>query len=76
MEAVGARDLAIEDGVASTSVASSSHTSSSSSLESLRMMTLSLLGSSRISQLRSPKSLLINSSSHEVSGMIPSSFED
>jgi hypothetical protein len=64
-----------EEGAASASAASSSRTSSSLS-ELLRMMTLPSPGSLRTSWLRSPKSLLMNSSSHEVSGMRPYSFED
>jgi hypothetical protein len=73
--AVGAGDFTSEDGAASASVASSSHTSSSSS-GSLRMMTLPSPGGPRTLQLRLPKSLLANSSSHEVSGMRPFSSED
>jgi hypothetical protein len=72
VEAVGGGDLRTEDGAASMSVASSSCTSSSSSLSiSLRMMILPSSGGPRTSRLRSPKSLLVNSSSHEVSGMRP-----
>jgi hypothetical protein len=40
------------------------------------MMTLPSLGGPRTSQLRSSKSFLANSSSHEVSGLRPSSSED
>jgi hypothetical protein len=75
MLAVRAGDFIAEDGAASASVASSSCTSSSSS-ESLRMMTLPSPGGPRTAQLRSPKSLLVNSSPREVSGMRASSSED
>jgi hypothetical protein len=75
-EAVGDGDLVAEDGTTSASMTSSSRTSSSSSSESLRTMILSSPGGPRISQLMSSKSLLANSSSRDVSGMRPSSFED
>jgi hypothetical protein len=74
-EAVGAGYFTAEDGTASSLAASSLCTSSSSS-ESLRMMTLPLPDGPRTARLRSPKSLLVNSLSHEVSGMRPSSSED
>jgi hypothetical protein len=74
-DVVEAVDHAGEDGAASTSVAFSSCTSSSSS-ESLRMMILSSLGGPRTSQLKSPKSLLVNSSSHETSAIRSPSSED
>jgi hypothetical protein len=75
VEAVGARDLAAEDGATSTSAAFSSCTSYSL-LESLRMMILLSLGGPRKSQLRSPKSLLVNSSSRETSAMRSPSSKD
>jgi hypothetical protein len=74
-EAIGAEDFTAEDGAASVSVTSSSLTSSSSS-ESLRMMTLSSPGGLRSPRLKSQKSLLTISSSHEVSGMRFSSSEE
>jgi hypothetical protein len=74
-EVVGAGDLTAEDDVASASMASSSRTSYSSS-KLLRMMMLPAPDGPRTSRLRSPKSLLTNSSSRDVSGMRPSSFED
>jgi hypothetical protein len=74
-EAVIVGDLAAEDGTALASVAFSSRTSSSS-LESLRMMILPLPGAPRMSRLRSPKSLLTNSSFYETSTMRSPSLED
>jgi hypothetical protein len=71
VETVGARDFAVEDGVASVSA-----TSSSSSSESLRMMTLPSSTGPRSSRLRSLKSFFVNFSSHEVSGMRYSSSEE
>jgi hypothetical protein len=75
-EAVGARDRTTEDGMTSVSTVVSSRTSSSSSSETLRMMILSSSSGLRMSRLSSPKSLLVNSASHEVSWMRPSSSED
>jgi hypothetical protein len=75
VEAIGARDFTAEYDATSALAAASSHTSSSSS-ESLRMMTLPSPGGPRTPRLRSPKSLLANSSSHEVSGRRPSSSEE
>jgi hypothetical protein len=75
-EAVGAGDLAIEDGTTVTSADFSSCTSSSSSSKSLRMMILSSVDDPRKSRLRSPKSFLTNSSSHETSAMRSPSSKD
>jgi hypothetical protein len=74
-EVVGADDFTAEDVTVSALAASSSRTSYSS-LESLRMMTLPLPDGLRTPRLRSPKSLLANSSPHRVSRMRPSSSED
>jgi hypothetical protein len=68
--------LTTEGGEASTSIASSSHTLSSSSSELLRMMTLPSLCDLRRLWFRSPKSFLVNSSSHEESGKRSSSSKD
>jgi hypothetical protein len=76
VEAVEARALAAEEGVASASAAYSLHTSSSSSVESLRMIILSSSGGPWTSRLRSPQSFLMNSSSYKVSGMRHYSSED
>jgi hypothetical protein len=76
VEAVEARALAAEEGVASASAAYSLRTSSSSSVESLRMIILSSSGGPWTSQLRSPQSFLMNSSSYKVSGMRHYSSED
>jgi hypothetical protein len=63
--------------IVSALVVFSSHaSSSSSSLESMRMMILSSSGGPRTSRLRSPKSFLVNSSSHKMLEMRPSSSED
>jgi hypothetical protein len=75
VEAVGDRDLIAEDGTTSVLVAFSTGTSFSSS-ESLRMMILPSPGGPRTSWLRSPKSLLMNSSSHETSMMRSPSLEN
>jgi hypothetical protein len=72
-EVVGVEDLTAEDGTASTSTAFSC--TSSYSLESLRMMILLSPGGPRTSWLRSPKSLLVNSSSCETSAMRSPSSE-
>jgi hypothetical protein len=68
-------EFAAEGGAASALTAASSCVSSSSS-ESLMTMILPSLGGLRISRLRSPKSFLANSSSHEVSATECSSPED
>jgi hypothetical protein len=75
VKAVGAKDLAAEDGAASVSAAFSLRTSFSTS-ESLRMMILPSLGGPRTSRLRSPKSHLANYSSRETSAMRSPSSED
>jgi hypothetical protein len=75
VEAVGAGDLTAEDGIALTSAAFSSCTSSFS-LESLRMMILPVSSGPRMSRLRSPKRLLANSSSREISTMRSPSSKD
>jgi hypothetical protein len=75
VEMIGAEESSVEGGVALASAASSSRTSYSSS-ESLRMMMLPSLGGPRRSQLRSPNSFLVNSSSREVSGNKSSSSQD
>jgi hypothetical protein len=74
---------AVEVGLTTTKVATvsvlvvfSSCTSSSSSSKSLRMMISLSPGGPRMSRLRSSKSFLADSSSHKMSGMIPSSSED
>jgi hypothetical protein len=58
------------------SIVFSSCTYSSSSSESLRMMILPSPDDPRMSRLRSPKSLPVNSSSRETSAMRPSSSKD
>jgi hypothetical protein len=75
-EAVGVGDFIVEDGAALASMVSSLRTSSFSSSESLRMITLPSSGGPRTPRLRSSKSLLVNSSSREVSRMRPSSSKD
>jgi hypothetical protein len=75
VEAVESGDLTAEDDVASASTTFSSCTSSSSS-KSLRMMILPSPGCPRTSQLRLPKSLLVNTSSYETSTMRSPSSED
>jgi hypothetical protein len=76
VEAVEARALAAEEGVASASAAYSLRTSSFSSVESLRMIILSSSGGPWTSRLRSSQSFLMNSSSYKVSGMRHYSSED
>jgi hypothetical protein len=76
VEAVKAGLTAAEVAAFSVPVVFSPRTSSSSSSESLRMMILLSPGGTRTLQLRSPKSLLVNSSSHETSTMRSPSLED
>jgi hypothetical protein len=76
VKVVEAGDRVAEEGAASVPVVFSSRTFYSSSSESLRMMILPSLGGPRMSRLRSPKSLLANSSSREVSVIRHSSSED
>jgi hypothetical protein len=76
VEAVEARALAAEEGVASASAAYSLRTSSFSSVESLRMIILSSSAGPWTSRLRSSQSFLMNSSSYKVSGMRHYSSED
>jgi hypothetical protein len=75
VEAVEARFPTAEEGIVLVSATSSSCTSSSSSKSLRKMMLLSSDGP-RTLLLRSPKSLLVNYSSHEVSGMGSSSSKD
>jgi hypothetical protein len=74
-ETVEAREFTAEGRATSASTQSCSCTSSFS-LESLRMMTLPSPNGPRSPRLRSPKSLLVSSSSYEVSGKSSSSSEE
>jgi hypothetical protein len=75
VEAVKVRLTAAEI-VASSVQAVFSSCASFSSSESSRMMTLPSSGGPRTTQLRSPKSLWVNSKSREVAAMISSSSKD